>query len=211
MTHYLPAFLALLALGAQAAEPARPAAAAKPAQSAPPAASASAGAGAVKYVQVASGSSLAFTFKQLDAMSTGQFKTFATTLVYDEKNPAAGSLSVNVTIGSLDTQDGERDEALKSPDLFDAARIPAATYVASSLARNASGGLEAVGKLTLRGVSKDLRLPLTLKPTAAGLELSGQTAIKRLDYGVGQGEWKSTESVGDEVKIQYKVALVRAK
>jgi polyisoprenoid-binding protein YceI len=208
MTNYLPALLALFALGAQAAEPAKPLApAAKPAQPAQPAAP---GAG-VKYVQAASGNSLSFTFQQLDAASTGQFKTFATTLIYDEKNPAAGSLDVKVTIGSLDTQDGERDEALKSADLFDAAKIPTATYIARSLARNASGGLEAVGKLTLRGVSKDLRLPLTIKPTANGLELSGQTAIKRLDYGVGQGEWKSTESVGDEVKIQYKVALVRAK
>lgn len=195
MTNYLPAALAFIALGAQAAEPTRPAATS----------------GAAKYVQAASGSNLSFTFKQLDAMSTGQFKTFATTLVHDEQNPASGSLEVKVTIGSLDTQDGERDAALKSADLFDAARIPMATYVASSLARNAAGGLEAVGKLTLRGVSKDLRLPITLKPTANGMELSGQTTIKRLDYGVGQGEWKSTESVGDEVKIQYKVALVRAK
>ncbi len=63
----------------------------------------------------------------------------------------------------------------------------------------------------MRGVTHDLRLPLKIVPTAAGLELSGETAIKRLDYGVGQGEWKSTEGVGDEVKIQYKVALVKAK
>lgn len=198
MTHCLPAMLALFVFGAQAAEPANPA---------QPASTGS----AVKYVQAANGSNLSFTFKQLDALSTGQFKTFSTTFVYDEKNPAAGSLDVKVTIGSLDTQDGERDDALKSADLFDAAKHPTATYVAGSLARNAAGGLEAVGKLTLRGVSRDLRLPLTLKPAANGLELSGQTTIKRLDYGVGQGEWRSTESVGDEVKIQYQVALVRAR
>ena len=63
----------------------------------------------------------------------------------------------------------------------------------------------------MRGVTRDLRLPLKIVKTAAGLELSGETAIKRLDYGVGQGEWKTTEGVGDEVKIQYKVALVKAK
>jgi polyisoprenoid-binding protein YceI len=111
---------------------------------------------------------------------------------------------------SLDTQDGERDGTLKSPDLFDAKKDPAATYAANSLARKASGGVDAVGKLTIRGLSKDLRLPLTLKPMANGLELSGQTSIKRLDFGVGQGDWKSTESVGDDVKLQYKVILVKA-
>ena len=166
---------------------------------------------ATRYVQAAEGSSLRFTFTQLGAASTGQFGAFTTALTYDEKNPAAGSLDVKIEIASLDTQDAERDEALKGADLFDVKGHPGATYVARSLARNAAGGLEAVGKLTLRGVSKDLRLPLTLKPTASGLELSGQATIKRLDYGVGQGEWQSTESVGDDVKIQYKVTMVRAK
>lgn len=166
--------------------------------------------GATKYVQAAAGSNLAFTFTQLGAASTGHFKTFATELQYDAANPTQGSLLVRVKIDSLDTQDAERDGALKAPDLFDAAKYPAATYVAKTLARNTSGALEAVGKLTIRGVSRDLRLPLVLKPTANGLELSGQVAIRRLDFGVGQGEWQSTESVGDEVKLQYKVALVRA-
>jgi polyisoprenoid-binding protein YceI len=167
-------------------------------------------AAATRYVQAATGSSLAFTFMQAGAASTGHFKTFATELQYDQANPQQGSLLVRVMIESLDTQDAERDGTLKSADLFDAKSYPAATYVAKTLSRTAAGGLEAVGKLTIRGVSKDLRLPLTLKPTTAGLELTGETSIKRLDFGVGQGEWQSTESVGDEVKIKYKVALVRA-
>ena len=62
----------------------------------------------------------------------------------------------------------------------------------------------------IRNVTKDLRVPLTIKPAGAGLELSGAVTIKRLDYGVGQGEWQSTESVGDAVKITYKVALNKA-
>lgn len=196
MANYITAllFVAVFAGGASAAEqaPAKPAAA------------------GTKYQQANSGSNLSFTFTQLDAASTGQFKTFATELRYDEANLAKSSLVVRVMIDSLDTQDGERDGTLKSADLFDARKYPAATFAANTLARTASGGLEAVGRLTIRGVSKDLRLPITLKPTANGMELSGQTAIKRLDFGIGQGEWKSTESVSDEVKIQYKVVLVKA-
>jgi polyisoprenoid-binding protein YceI len=196
MTNYLaiPAIMFLLAGTAQAAE--------KPAT---PASS------AVRYLQAATGNSLSFTFTQLGADSTGQFSKFTTELIYDDRNPAASSLDVKIDIGSLDTQDAERDDALKGADLFDSKTHPTATYVARTLARNPAGGLEAVGQLTLRGVKKDLRLPLVLKTTTDGLELSGQTSIKRLDHGVGQGEWQSTESVGDEVKIQYKVMLVRAK
>lgn len=166
---------------------------------------------APRYTQAASGNNLVFTFKQLDAENSGKFTKFSTTLVYDDKNLAGSSLNVKVEVSSLDTQDGERDDALKGADLFDAAKFPAATFAATSLSRNAAGGLVAAGKLTLRGVTRDLTLPITLKPTANGFELSGQTSIRRLDFGVGQGDWKSTESVGDEVKMQYKVNLVKAK
>jgi len=192
MTNYLAIpLLSLLATGASSAEPSTAPATAR-------------------YTQAASGSSLTFTFTQLGAATEGRFRQFATDLRYDEKNPAASSLKVSVQIASVDTQDSERDDAIAMPELFDAAKFPVATFVADSLTRTATG-LEAPGKLTIRGVTREMRLPLSIKSTAAGLELSGQTAFKRLDFGIGQGEWQSTESVGDEVKVQYKVALVRAK
>lgn len=165
-------------------------------------------AAAPKYTQQP-GSSLEFTFTQLGAATAGRFKRFETVLAYDERNLAASTLRVTVHIDSLDTQDPERNAVMLSADLFAAEKHPTATFVASSLSPR-PGGLEAVGQLTLRGVTRELRLPLTLKPSTAGLELSGQTALRRLDFGVGQGEWQSTESVGDEVKIRYKVLLARA-
>jgi polyisoprenoid-binding protein YceI len=162
------------------------------------------------YVQAPSGGSLTFTFDQAGAASKGSFKKFTTDLRYDEKTPAAASLNVKVEIASVDTEDQERNEMLAGADLFDAKKFPTAQYVANSFVRKADGSLESVGKLTLRGVTHDLRLPLKITRTTAGLELSGETAIKRLAYGVGQGDFQSTESVGDEVKLQYKVALVKA-
>ena len=220
MTNYLAILGATLSLFAAAChasqDTAKPAAvkpaAAAPASAAPPAAATTPATGAPpRYTQNAAKSSLKFTFEQAGAAASGNFKKFTTVLIYDEKNLAASSLNVRVEIASVDTQEPERDAMLKDADLFNAAKYPAATFVASSLAKRADGGLEAVGKLTIRDTTHDLRLPLTLKPTADGLELSGKTAIKRLDYGVGQGEMKATDSVGDEVKIEYVVSLVRSR
>jgi polyisoprenoid-binding protein YceI len=165
---------------------------------------------ASRYSQLAGGS-LTFTFVQAGAQSQGSFQRFATSLRYDAANPAAGSLEVTVQIGSLDTQDKDRNDLLAGPDLFDTRKYPTAKFVADSFARRADGQLEAVGKLTLRGVTRDLRLPLTIRDTPGGVELSGEVTIKRLDYGVGQGEWQATETVGDEVRLQYKVPLSRGK
>ena len=216
MTNYLaPLWAAVLFAGASAsstaaAEPpaAKPAASGASVSAAP--AGTSSNAVAPRFTQ-APGGSLTFSFMQAGAESHGSFRQFTTELGYDEKNPAAGSLKVTVQIGSLDTQDKDRDEALGGADLFDAKKHPTAQYLASSFAKRADGGLEAVGKLTLRGITRDLRVPLRIQNAPGGVELSGEVTIKRLDFGVGQGEWKSTEWVGDEVKLHYKVPLSRSK
>lgn len=216
MTNYLiPLVLAALMASAACADDKTPApAAAKAAPAAKPvsiAAPAAKPANTVpRYVQAASGSSLAFFFDQTGAETAGTFKQFATTFDYDEKNPAAGKLSVKVQIASLDTQDADRDSTLASAELFNTQKFPTATYVADSLAKGAHGGLVAAGALTLRGVTKPLRVPLNVRTTTAGLELSGETQLKRLDYGVGQGDFQSTESIGDVVKLKYKVVLIKA-
>jgi polyisoprenoid-binding protein YceI len=215
MTHYRSALVLAALIGGAACADDKPPPAAKTAATKPAAATSAAPATAAPsqgapthYVQAA-GSSLAFAFEQAGAQGTGTFRQFATTFDYDPDRLAASRLHVTVQIGSLDTKDKDRDSTLASADLFDAQTYPTATYTAGSLAKGPNG-LEAVGKLTIRNVTKDLRLPLTIKPAGAGLELSGAVTIKRLDYGVGQGEWQATDSVGDPVKITYKVILNKA-
>ena len=66
-----------------------------------------------------------------------------------------------------------------------------ASFVATSLVQG-HASLEAPGKLTIRGVTRDLRLPLTIRPAGDGLELSGSTSFKRLDFGIGAG-WAERE------------------
>jgi polyisoprenoid-binding protein YceI len=215
MTNYLASLAIVAALcsaACSAAESPAPAkAAVKPAAkpAAAPAAAVTVQTGAARYLQ-APGSSLTFTFTQADATNKGAFEKFSTELVYDEKNLAAGKLDVTVQIGSLATQDKDRDDTLKSADLLDASKYPTAHYSAAALTRNSSGGIDAAGKLTLHGVTRDLRVPLKVRATANGLEISGETTLKRLDFGIGQGDWKSTEMVGDVVKLQFKVLLSRS-
>ena len=208
---FLGAALALFAAACHASQDAaKPPSAAKPAAAAPAAPSAAPAASALpRYMQTAANSALKFAFEQAGASAVGSFRKFSTTLVYDEKNLAASSLDVRVDMASVDTQEPERDGMIKDADLFNTAKFPAATFKSSSIAKRADGSLEAAGKLTIRGVTHDVRLPLTLKPTATGFQLSGKFAFKRLDYGVGQGEWKATDSVGNDVKVDYSVSLAK--
>jgi polyisoprenoid-binding protein YceI len=162
------------------------------------------------YVLDAGKSSLEFTFQQAGAQNKGKFTRFAVSFDFSPDNPAASRLEVTVEIGSLDTGDQERDDTLRGADLFAVAKFPQAHFAASQFNKTASG-YEAIGKLTLRGVTRDTRVPFTFRTAdehgvAVGY-MSGKTTVRRLDFGVGQGEWKSTEWVGNEVGVSFALRL----
>src|ERR1700691_3338815 len=88
----------------------------------------------------------------------GKFTGTTGKVVYD-KEAKAGTIDVTVDVSSVDFGNAKLDEHAKSPELFDAAKYPTATYSGKFTQFNASGPTEAQGTFTLHGVSK----PLTLK------------------------------------------------
>ena len=151
-------------------------------------------------------SSLGFAGTQAGAEFKGVFRKFSARVAFDPARLSASRIEVQIDTGSEDTQDGERDATLRSADFFDVAHHAQATYVTRTITQTA-GGFSAVGTLTLRGVSRDVPISFTFRSAAGGAALAGSAAIKRLDFGVGQGEWKSTEWVGNDVRINFTLDL----
>ncbi len=158
-------------------------------------------------------SALQFDFVQAGAHNQGKFTRFPVMLDAAADGSSVARLEVTVEMSSMDTGDKERDDTLRGSDLFDVAKFAEAHFVATQVTKTGTG-FEAAGKLTLRGVTRDQHVPFTLRvaneqghPVAY---LTGKTTIHRLDYGVGQGDWKSTEWVGNDVTVSYNVRLVAA-
>ncbi len=156
-------------------------------------------------------STLEFQFVQAGAQNKGKISRLAVTLDFSADNPAASKLDVVVETGSLDTGDKERDDTLKGADLLAVAKFPQARFTSTQITKTANG-YDAAGKLTLHGVSRDIHVPFSFRTAdeqgkPAGY-LLGKTTIKRLDFGVGQGDWKSTEWVGNDVAVSYSLRLV---
>jgi polyisoprenoid-binding protein YceI len=155
-------------------------------------------------------STLEYLFVQAGAQNKGKFTKFPVTLDFAPENLAASKLDVVVQIASLDTGDKERDDTLKGADMFSVDKFPQAHFTSTQITKTANG-YDAVGKLTLRGVTRDFHVPFQFKISdeqgqAVGY-LLGKTTVKRLDFGVGQGDWKSTEWVGNEVSVSYSLRL----
>jgi polyisoprenoid-binding protein YceI len=158
-------------------------------------------------------STLEFQFVQAGAQNKGKFTRLPVTLDFSPDNLATSKLDVVVETTTLDSGDKERDDTLKGADLLSVAKFPQARFTSTQITKTANG-YDAVGKLMLRGVSRDIHVPFSFRTAdeqgkPAGY-LLGKTTIKRLDFGVGQGDWKSTEWVGNEVSVSYSLRLVPA-
>ena len=168
----------------------------------------------VKYTLDPASSLLRFNFEQAGANNTGRFGKYTADVTFSADNLAASKIDVSIDVASLDTGDQERDDTLKGADLFDVTKFPKARFVSSKITMNGAGRYEATGKLTIRNVTKDFKLPITFqtkdeKGKTVGF-LAGRATVKRLEYGVGQGEWKSTEWVKDDVLVTFSLKLVPA-
>lgn len=149
---------------------------------------------------------LEFSAIQAGAKFTGAFARFRVALDFDPAQPASGRLDVTVEVASIDTLDSERDEILRGADFFQAKQHPQAVFHAGRFER-AGNGWRAPGDLTIRGVTKPIPVMFTLAPGASALVMKGSASLRRLAFGLGQGEWASTEWVGDEVDIRFELSL----
>jgi len=161
---------------------------------------------ATHYVLDPSKSTLEFNFSQAGAQNKGKFKQLAASFDFAPDNLAASRLDVTIEVGSLDTGDQERDDTLRSADLFAVSKFKQARFSATQIAKTATG-YEAIGKLTIRDVTREARVPFALRTAAENgasvVYMTGKTSVRRLDYGVGQGDWKATDQVGNDVGVTF--------
>jgi polyisoprenoid-binding protein YceI len=151
-------------------------------------------------------SRLEFTGVQAGADFKGAFHKWSAAVDFAPDALPSSHIDVSIEMNSVDSMDKDRDATIRGSDIFDVAHWPTAHYVTRSFSKTAAG-YSAVGALTLRGVTKDVPIEFQFTPNAGGAKLTGSAALKRLDFGAGQGDWKSTEWVADTVKITFSLVL----
>ena len=166
-------------------------------------------AAAADYVQAA-GSSLTFASTYEGEVFTGRFPNFATKFSFDPKQLATSKLDVTIPLTGVTTANAERDDALKGADFFSIAKFPQARYTAAKFRSLGGNQYAADGTLSLRGISKPVTLTFTWTPGAQPV-LTGKATVKRLDFGVGGGDWADTSTLPNEVAVSTKVVFAAAK
>lgn len=153
-------------------------------------------------------SRIEFSIKEMGVSVSGRFARFTADIELDPARPAASTARVSVDIGSLTTGDADADAIAIDKPWLDKADFPKATFASMAVSSPAPGRYEVRGRLTIRGVTRELVVPLTTAPQPGGrLLATGGFVLKRSDFGIGGGEWNEGDLVADAVDVHFRLLL----
>jgi polyisoprenoid-binding protein YceI len=162
---------------------------------------------AAQQTLVPAQSTLGFTFKQMGVSVDGKFIKFTAQVNFDPAKLAASKVALTVDIASATLGLPEIDAELPKAPWFNTARFPQATFASSAIKALGGGKYEVAGKISIKGVSQDVVVPVTMIQTGAVTTATGVLPIKRLAFKIGDGDWADTSMVADDVQVKFKLAL----
>jgi polyisoprenoid-binding protein YceI len=176
---------------------------------------------AAEWVADPAHSGASFTVKHMMVTNVrGQFEKVSATLNLDDKDITKSTVEATIDAASINTHQAKRDGHLKSPDFFDVAKYPTLTFKSKKVEKAGEGKLKVTGDFTMRGVTKEVVLDVTGpgpevkdvgRPSFVRKGASATTQINRKDFGLNWNVALEAGGlmVGDEVKIELDLALVR--
>ena len=152
-------------------------------------------------------SSIEFSARQMGVPLQGHFKKFDAQLAFDPAKLASSRIRFTVDTGSATMGARETDAELPKPVWFNVAQFPQAVFESSSIKALGGGKFDVSGKLSIKGTSADVTVPVVLTQSGATTTATGSLPLKRLVFKIGDGEWADTSMVADEVQVKFKLAL----
>jgi len=211
--HHLALSLVLLASTACDNKPAegKPKAAVEevtqaPAQPAAPAAATTPEGKLASYNFSQENSKVEFTGAKVTGKHLGSFKKFSGTIRAQEggTDASAGSVNVEIEVGSIEADVEKLTGHLKSPDLLDAEKYPKATFNSTKVEKKEGSNYSITGSFQLHGATKLITFPATIRLAPEQVEVDAEFAINRKDFGITY-PGKPDDLISDDVLIKLTI------
>jgi len=150
-------------------------------------------------------SSVLFHIKNLGITVDGTLGGFKGDIKFDPANLAASTITATVETNTIDTDNGTRNDHLKSDSYFDVAKYPNITIKSVSFKHNSGNNYTGVFSLTIKDKTNNVTIPFSYAETGTNAEFKGNFEIKRTDYGVGG----KSLVMSNDVKIDLDISTAK--
>jgi polyisoprenoid-binding protein YceI len=153
------------------------------------------------------GSELVFVTKQMGVPVEGRFQRWAADVALDPRKPEAGQVGFKIQMDSVAFAAQEVTVEAQRPVWLDTAKFPQAVFQSTTIRAAGGGKYEMRGRLTLKGQTHDVTVPVSLAQSGANGTATGSFTLKRSDFRIGEGEWTDASLVAHEVQVRFRLAL----
>jgi polyisoprenoid-binding protein YceI len=152
-------------------------------------------------------SEIVFVSKQMGVPVEGLFQKFNAKIVFTPSKPDQANIAFTVDMTSATLGVKETDAELPKAEWFNTAKFAQASFQSTSVKALGAGKFEVAGKLSIKGATQTVLVPVTLTQAGANTTAVGAFALKRLAFKIGDNEWSDTSMVADDVQVKFKFAL----
>jgi polyisoprenoid-binding protein YceI len=156
-------------------------------------------------------SEIRFFSRQMGVNVEGRFRKWKVNVDFRPKDLAHSKAEFEIDLASIDLASEESETEVGRPSWFDTAKYPVAKFQSTAMKDLGGEKYEVDGRLTLKGMARDVAIPIELKKDAAGNSVAaGEFTINRLDFKIGEGQWADPSVVANEVVVRVRMVLPRA-
>lgn len=162
-------------------------------------------AGAAEYTSLdANASRVSFGYSQMGVSMDGSFgDVTATALRFDPANPAAATVTLDITLASIDAGYAEANAELAKDEWLNPAAHPLATFQSSKVEAVGDNRYQVTGALSIKGKTQDITAPFTFTQDGGTGVFDGAFTFQRGDFAIGEGQWKDFGIVANDIQIKF--------
>lgn len=149
-------------------------------------------------------SRLDFVSKQMGAPVKGSFSRFDGDIVVDEKNPGNSRAAVTIHMDGIDAGSDDANVEVRRKPWFDVKNHPRADFISTSVTPMGNNQFRVAGKVTIKGVTRDVTAPVSAKKEKDGWRFEGRFTLNRLDFNIGEGAWADVSTVANAVEVSFR-------
>jgi polyisoprenoid-binding protein YceI len=167
------------------------------------------------YVVDQAASSVSFTLQAsaiFKVKKDGYFKNFSGLVAYDPARPTDTRVDLTVVAGSIDMRNSEHSQLLKSAQFFDVDHFPTLHFASETTQLQPDGTLSVTGDMTIRGITRKMTIPVTLRPTTLsgttpGAAFESTFQIDRTEFGLDGSASQYGFHLSISKKVQIHIAI----
>ncbi len=147
---------------------------------------------------------IGFVGSKKDGKHEGGFRTVKGTISVKDNELSSAQFKVDIDLNSMYTDDDKLTNHLKSADFFNVRKFPTARFVSSKVEKKGDK-YEVQGKLTMKGVTKDITFPASIDVSGPGITMEANWEINRHDWQISYGG----KMIDEKVKLSLKMNAPR--